>query len=65
MAGETTVVTLQAELSSEMWGEYDVYLNLPDPYATLHDNPAYSIRLANENMWDETTGYNYLTDVKL
>jgi hypothetical protein len=41
-------------------GEYELYLNLPDPEVTLYNNPAYSIRLANQNVWDETTGYNSL-----
>ena len=44
---------------------YKVYLNRPDPYASLHDNPAYSIRLANNDIWDENTGYNYLTTITL
>jgi len=44
-------------------GKYQLYLNLPDPYASLHDDPRYSIRLANENMWDYKTGYNYLTTI--
>ena len=65
MPSETTVVTLEAQLDGSMVGEYDVYLNLPDPYDTLHDNPAFSIRLANENMWEEETGYNYLTNIAL
>ena len=65
MPSETTVVTLEAPLDGSMVGEYDVYLNLPDPYDTLHDNPAFSIRLANENMWEEETGYNYLTNIVL
>lgn len=47
----------------EKAGEYKVYLNLPDPYESLHNDPRYSIRLANENVWDEATGYNYLTTV--
>jgi hypothetical protein len=41
-------------------GEYELYLNLPDPEETLYSNPAYSIRLANENVWEESTGYNKL-----
>jgi hypothetical protein len=44
-------------------GSYDVLLNLPDKYASIAKNPAYSIRLANENMWEETTGYNDLKHV--
>lgn len=63
--GETTTTTLHANLDSTLSGEYKVYLNLPDPYASLHDNPAYSIRLANNDIWDETTGYNYLTTITL
>ena len=65
MPGETHIVELTAQLDEDMLGEYEVYLNLPDPYASLHDNPAFSIRLANENIWEESTGYNYLTDIAL
>lgn len=55
--------TLTCVLKDVTPGEYKLYLNLPDPYASLHNDPRYSIRLANENMWEETTGYNYLTTV--
>ena len=65
MPGETAIVTLRAKLDKQMAGEYSVYLNLPDAYDVLHDNPAFSIRLANEDMWEEKTGYNYLTDLTL
>jgi hypothetical protein len=41
-------------------GEYDLFLNLPDPYPSIHDRPEYSIRLANKDVWDEATGYNSL-----
>jgi hypothetical protein len=41
-------------------GTYDVFLNLPDPMPSLHDNPAYSIRLANSGVWEAATGYNKL-----
>ncbi len=34
----------------------------PEARETLHDNPLYSIRLANKKLWDETTGYNKLCD---
>ena len=49
----------------EQAGEYKVYLNLPDPYESLHDDPRFSIRLANMDCWDEATGYNYLTTVTI
>jgi Domain of unknown function (DUF4832)/Domain of unknown function (DUF4874) len=39
-------------------GRYDVLLNLPDPSLKLKNRPEYSIRLANENLWDPTSGYN-------
>jgi hypothetical protein len=39
-------------------GEYDVLLNLPDPL--LYARPDYSIRLANMNTWEESTGFNSL-----
>ena len=63
MAGEQRVINLVCTLDSKMTGEYKLYLNLPDPYPSLHDDPRYSIRLANENMWEEATGYNYLATV--
>lgn len=44
-------------------GDYKLYLNLPDPKPNLRNNPRFSIRLANNNCWDEKTGYNYLTTI--
>ncbi len=41
-------------------GHYDLLLHLPDPAVTLYGNPAYSIRLANDDMWESGTGYNDL-----
>lgn len=63
MGGETRKFTLGCTLNEAMQGEYKVYLNLPDPYASLHDDPRYSIRLANKDMWEEETGYNYLATI--
>jgi hypothetical protein len=40
-------------------GEYEVFLNLPDPEPSLYNNPMYSIRTANPNIWD-ASGYNKL-----
>ena len=57
--------TLSCTLDPDMKGEYKLCLNLPDGYDSLHDNPLYSIRLANDNVWDEATGYNCLTNVKI
>lgn len=41
-------------------GTYEVLLNLPDPYPSIHDRPEYSIRLANKDTWEASTGYNKL-----
>lgn len=41
--------------------KYSLALELPDEAATLKDNPLFSVRFANLNMFDETTGLNVLT----
>jgi Domain of unknown function (DUF4832)/Domain of unknown function (DUF4874) len=41
-------------------GTYDLLLNLPDPMPKLANRPEYSIRLANEQMWEAKTGFNSL-----
>ena len=62
LPGEHTF-TLACTLDKAMAGEYNLYINLPDAYDSLHDNPAFSIRLANDDIWDEATGYNFVTTV--
>jgi len=63
LAGETTEVNLQADLLPAMQGNYDVLLNLPDTCATLYNRPEFSIRLANENVWEAGTGFNKLATI--
>lgn len=46
-------------------GEYKLYLNLPDPYESIHNDPNFSIRLANENVWEAETGYNYIATINV
>jgi hypothetical protein len=41
-------------------GQYDLLLDLPDSYPSIAHRPEYSIRLANEDCWEEKTGYNNL-----
>jgi len=41
-------------------GNYEMLLNLPDFHSNLSSRPEYSIRLANNNLWEPTTGYNKL-----
>lgn len=60
-AGKTTSVFLDLTLPSSLAaGDYDVLLNLPDPSPNLASRPEYSIRLANQNIWEANTGYNSL-----
>jgi Domain of unknown function (DUF4832)/Domain of unknown function (DUF4874)/Secretion system C-terminal sorting domain len=40
--------------------DYQFLLNLPDPAPTLNGVGAYAIRLANEQVWEPSTGYNDL-----
>lgn len=54
-------LTFEAGIPADMAdGDYQLYLNLPDPYPSLYKNPAYAIRLADESTWDSETGYNNL-----
>jgi len=41
-------------------GDYEVFLQLPDPLTTIQNKAVYAIQLANENIWDDETGYNSL-----
>jgi hypothetical protein len=65
-AGQTHGMKLSLDISKLSAGKtYNVYLNLPDPETALNTRPEYSIRLANKNMWDEATGYNFLREITL
>ncbi len=44
-------------------GTYEILLNLPDPEPVLMNNPHFSIRLANEYLWEPETGFNHLQHV--
>lgn len=41
-------------------GSYKLFLNLPDASTALSTKPDYSIRMANTNMWEPSSGYNNL-----
>ncbi len=58
--GESISLEEEIELPSLSKGDYDVCLQLTDANETLNGNEKYSIRFANENIWDEETGYNFL-----
>ena len=65
-AGNTTEVGTEITLPKNLTaGEYNVYLNLPDPYKSLSTRPEYSIRLANKEVWEPQTGYNKIHTIKI
>ena len=60
---EPGTATFTAKLhipSNAREGEYQLALWLPDGYDSLQDNPLYTVRFSNENIWDESVGYNML-----
>lgn len=59
-SGEITIndsLTLSASIPA---GTYELLLNLPDKYASIAQRPEYSIRCANADVWEASTGYNKL-----
>jgi len=46
-------------------GDWEVYLGLTSTYETLRDNPAYSVRFANLNVWDENLGLNKIGSIRV
>ena len=52
-----TSVTIPSNLAK---GEYELLMNLPDAYESIASRPEYSIRLANNDVWEAATGYNKL-----
>ena len=64
-ANETVTVDKVIALPKDASGNCTLYLNMPDPKETLHDNPYFSIRLANDGVWNEKTGYNKIAEFKL
>jgi len=62
---EITIKTQFGLPQSMEAGEYDIYLNLPDPRETIASRWEYSIQLANENVWDNVYGYNKIYSTTL
>ena len=54
MTDSSVAVNVSAPVpASTPEGEYAVYLNLPDPAASIRNRPEYSIRLANKDVWED------------
>lgn len=61
---QTNVIETEVGLPADMpEGDYKLYLHLPDPEPAIYGKPAFSVRLANENVWEAPTGYNNLNAV--
>lgn len=58
----STAIQLPSNLPA---GEYRLALWLPDGYESLRSDPRYSIRFANQNVWDETYGWNVLGTIRV
>lgn len=57
--GEEFDIAANVTITEQMKGkEFDVCLHFPDPQETLAEDPRFSIRLANDNVWNPITGYN-------
>jgi len=57
----TVTLNVKAGIPSGMpAGNYEVLLHLGDPVPALTGRPEYSIRFANEGVWEEKTGFNSL-----
>ena len=63
--GSTAFTTRLHIPSNAEAGEYQLAVWLPDAYESLRDNPFYAIQFANENVWDESTGYNILGQINI
>lgn len=46
--------------STVLAGPHTLFLYLPDESVSLSTRPEYAIRFANQNIWNNTTGYNNL-----
>jgi hypothetical protein len=58
---ETSVSIQQVfDLTGLPKGSYKCYLNLPDTAFSLNARPEYSIRFANDDVWENTSGFNRL-----
>ncbi|HSD62209.1 MAG TPA: DUF4832 domain-containing protein [Ignavibacteriaceae bacterium] len=61
MAGDTAYVSITAGIPASMEeGDYSAFIFLADPENRLHDNPDFAVRLANNGLWEDSTGYNSL-----
>ena len=56
LGGESKVLEYTVTAPSLALGTYDMHLELPDPMPSLENDVRYHIRLANQSMWNGSTG---------
>ncbi len=58
---DTTTVNFRAGLPNDIeTGQYKTFLYLPDPDPKISQDPRYAIQLANNDIWEDSTGFNRL-----
>ncbi len=63
-SGDTVNVEITGGILNETEvGNYELFLHLADPIIKLHNRPEYAIHLANKNLWEESTGFNFLKHI--
>jgi hypothetical protein len=61
-SGTSTTINARVQVPADLEpGTYTLSVRLPDASSTIADDSRYAIQLANEGVWDETTGDNVLT----
>lgn len=59
--GVVTTISERLDIPSNVAnGTYQMYLYMPDAYASIASKPAYAVRFANANVWEASTGMNKL-----
>jgi hypothetical protein len=59
--GELTTISESVTIPKDVpVGTYELYLHMPDAYASLAADPRYAVRFANVGTWDSKTGMNSL-----
>ncbi len=53
-------INISQNFNPELSGIFQLYLWMPDKESVLTSNTDYSIKFANNNIWEATTGYNDL-----
>jgi hypothetical protein len=64
LGGDTVTVSTTLGIPEDMpAGSYELLVHFPDPVERLYGKPEYSIRLANEDVWEPETGFNKLLHI--